>query len=157
MDTIERPKSETIGEDLDASPAANQRRRRILLADDSRDNLFLFGTYLKRLAVEVDEAHNGAVALSKFLAGDYDLILMDVHMPVMDGLTAIREMREAEARKKIRPTPIVALTASVFGEEVDTCIAAGADMYVAKPIKRAALLEVVSLLLERDAGITPPR
>lgn len=157
MDTVERPKSDPVDKSLDTSAGANQHRRRILLADDSLDNLFLFGTYLKRLAVEVDEARNGSVALSKFLAGDYDLILMDVHMPVMDGLTAIREMRGAEARKKIRPTPIVALTASVFGEEIATCIAAGADMYVAKPIKRAALLEVVARLLKRDSVITPPR
>ena len=157
MDTIERPKSDPAGDSLDTSPGIDQRRRRILLADDSADNLFLLGTYLKRLAVEVDEAHNGSVALSKFLSGEYDLVLMDVHMPVMDGLTAIREMRGAEARKKIRPTPIVALTASVFGEDIDMCIAAGADMYVAKPIKRAALLEVVARLLKRDSVITPPR
>jgi CheY-like chemotaxis protein len=140
METLERPKL----------------RHRILLADDSADNLFLLGTYLKRLAVIVDEAPDGSVALSKFVAGAYDLVLMDVHMPVMDGLTAIREMRAVEARKAAKPTPIVALTASVFGEEIATCIAAGADMYVAKPIKRGALIEVVTRLLEGDATHPSP-
>ena len=145
METVERPKL----------------RCRILLADDSADNLFLLGSYLKGLAVEVDEAPDGSVALSKFIAGAYDLVLMDVHMPVMDGLTAIREMRAVEARKarKVSPnegTPIVALTASVFGEDIDMCIAAGANMYVAKPIKRAALLEVVSSLLARVAPVASP-
>ena len=140
METVERPKL----------------RCRILLADDSADNLFLLGSYLKGLAVEVDEAPDGSVALSKFIAGAYDLVLMDVHMPVMDGLTAIREMRAVEARKAIKPTPIVALTASVFGEDIDMCIAAGANMYVAKPIKRAALLEVVSSLLARVAPVASP-
>lgn len=128
---------------------ADGRHRRILLADDSTDNLYLLGSYLKRLDVEVDEAQDGSQALAKFVAGQYDLVLMDVHMPVMDGLTAIRKIREIEARKTIKPTPIVALTASVFGDDIDACIAAGADMYVAKPIKKNALLQVLNSLLER--------
>jgi CheY-like chemotaxis protein len=133
---------------VETSVASGQCRHRILLADDSSDNLFLFGSYLKRLPVEVDKAEDGSMALQKFGRYPYDLVLMDVHMPIMDGLTAIRHMREVEARTRRRRTPIVALTASIFGKDVETCMAAGADMYVAKPIKRGALLEVVSNLLE---------
>lgn len=136
----------------DAAPATDRRRRRILLADDSADNLFLLGSYLKGMEVEVDEAQDGSLALHKFMSGTYDLVLMDVHMPVMDGLVTIRKMRELEALKMMKATPIVALTASVFGEDIDQCLAAGADMYVSKPIKKAALLEVVTRLLERDSS-----
>jgi CheY-like chemotaxis protein len=150
--TREKPVARPTPTQQTASSAA-LRRPRILLADDSSDNLFLLCSYLKRLEVEVEEAEDGSAALQKFAEGNYDLVLMDVHMPVMDGLTAIQRMRDSEASRRSRRTPIVALTASVFGEEVDTCLAAGADMYVAKPIKRGALLDVVTKLLARAAVV----
>lgn len=124
-------------------------RRRILLADDSADNLLILRSHLKRLDAAIDEAQDGGRALEMFMAERYDLVLMDVHMPVLDGLSAIREMREFEGRRGTKATPIVALTASVFGDDIDKCLEAGADIYVAKPVKRTALLEVVTRLLER--------
>ena len=117
---------------------------KLLVADDSPDNLLLIRAFLAKAPVELDEAENGYVAITKFTGGSYDLILMDVQMPVMDGLTAIRRIRAIEASHGMRPTPIAALTASVFGDDIRKCIDAGADRHVAKPIKKKALLELIA-------------
>jgi PAS domain S-box-containing protein len=116
---------------------------RILLADDSIDNRLLIRAYLGKTGYGLDEAENGQVAVEKLLNGRYDLVLMDIQMPVMDGFTAVRRIRQWERENGARRTPIIALTASTFDETVRKAVEAGCDSHLGKPLKRATLLRVI--------------
>jgi CheY-like chemotaxis protein len=83
---------------------------------------------------------------------DFDLILMDTHMPVMDGLTATRAIRAMEVRKGVPRTPIVSLTADAMPSQVQEALAAGADRHLAKPITAASLISAMSAAMERKAA-----
>jgi two-component system sensor histidine kinase/response regulator len=124
---------------------------RILLADDSEDNRLLVREFLKRSGgwVQVEEAENGEVAVRKFCSGRYDLVLMDVHMPVMDGYEAMRIIRQWERQQQVRPTPIIALTASVLEADIRASLEAGANSHVGKPIRKEVLLKAISDLTTR--------
>ncbi len=115
----------------------------ILLTDDSRDNRLLVRAYFKKLPYTIDEAENGAVAVEKFQTGVYDLVLMDIEMPIMDGYSATRAMRAIERETGRRRVPILALTASVLTEALKKALDAGCDAHVAKPVKKATLLAAV--------------
>jgi two-component system, sensor histidine kinase and response regulator len=116
---------------------------RILLADDSVDNRLLIRAYLGKTGYGLDEAENGQVAVDKLLGGSYDLVLMDIQMPVMDGFSAVRRIRQWERENGGRHTPIIALTASTFDETVRKAIEAGCDSHLGKPLKRSTLLRVI--------------
>jgi CheY-like chemotaxis protein len=109
---------------------------RILLVEDSSDNRTITVAYLKDTPYRVEIAENGAIAYAKFTAGHFDLVLMDRQMPVMDGLTATRAIREWERANQRPPTPIVALTASALKGDQEQCMAAGCTAYLTKPIKQ---------------------
>ena len=119
------------------------RPLRILLADDSHDNRLLVHAYFKKTPYIIDEAEDGAAAVEKFSTGIYDLVLMDIEMPVMDGYSATRAIRAMEKETGRRRVPIIALTASVLAEALDKAIDAGCDAYVVKPVKKATLLAAV--------------
>lgn len=122
------------------------RPLKILLADDSGDNRALIAAFLKDSPHIVEGVENGARAVERFKGGSYDLVLMDLQMPVMDGDEATREIRRFE-RENHRPhTPIVALSAAVFSESVAQSLAAGCDEHIGKPVKRAMLLDVINRL-----------
>ena len=116
---------------------------RILLADDSIDNRLLIRAYLGKTGYGLDEAENGQVAVDKLTSGRYDLVLMDIQMPVMDGFTAVRRIRQLEREHNSRHTPIIALTASTFDETVRKALEAGCDSHLGKPLKRSTLLRVI--------------
>lgn len=120
------------------------RALRILLVEDIEDNRMLIQTYLKRMPYRIDIAENGEVAVSKFITGQYNLVLMDVEMPVMDGLTATREIRQWELQQGADPTPIVALTAHALKEHDQKSIEAGCNGHITKPIKKAALIKAIN-------------
>jgi CheY-like chemotaxis protein/HPt (histidine-containing phosphotransfer) domain-containing protein len=101
---------------------------------------------LKDTPYRVDIAENGAIALEKFTAGHYDLVLMDRQMPVMDGLTATRAIREWEQANHRPLTPIVALTAAALKGDQEQCLAAGCTAYLSKPIKQEVLLRAINEL-----------
>jgi PAS domain S-box-containing protein len=124
---------------------------RILLADDSIDNRLLIRAYLGKTGYGLDEAENGQVAVDKLVSGRYDLVLMDIQMPVMDGFTAVRRVRQWERENNSPRTPIIALTASTFDETVRKAIEAGCDSHLGKPLRRSTLLRVIreSALSER--------
>ena len=124
---------------------ASTAARHILLADDSEDNRFLIAEYLKHTPCVLDIAENGRIALDKMQANHYDLVLMDAHMPVMDGYTATRAMRAWEAvRGTPQPRlPILALTADAFKESVERSAAAGFQTHLTKPITKATLIEAI--------------
>jgi len=116
----------------------------ILLVEDSIDNRKLIQFYLKQTTHSVDVAENGEIAVEKFTAGRYDLVLMDMQMPVMDGYTATRNIRQWEDTSGAPRTPIVALTASALEGDREKSLAAGCDDHLTKPIKKKMLLQAVN-------------
>ncbi len=136
------------GRDAPWTPAADEadgapRPLRLLLADDSADNRRIVQLFLRQYPCELDTAEDGAAALDAVRNGRYDLVLMDVHMPGMDGLTATRAIRDWEQVGGRPRTPVVALTASAMAEDVQRALDAGCDAHVAKPVRKAVLLETV--------------
>jgi CheY-like chemotaxis protein len=136
--------------------AQDMRPLQILLVDDSVDNRFLLKAFLKRYPYRLDEAENGLLAVEKFTSGRYDLVLMDMQMPVMDGYTAVRTIREWERERNVAATPIIALTASALREDVAKCIAAGCDLHVSKPVNKTTLLDALRRSLANDDVRSPP-
>ncbi|MGZ5101734.1 MAG: ATP-binding protein, partial [Usitatibacter sp.] len=116
---------------------------RILLAEDSPDNRTITVAYMQDTPYHVDIAENGAIACEKFAVGNYDLVLMDRQMPIMDGLTATRTIRKWELANGRSPTPIIALTAAALKGDRETCIAAGCTAFLTKPIKQEVLLQAI--------------
>ncbi len=138
----------------DSPPAAAPSEVRILVVDDSLDNRFLLRAFLKRFACFVEEAENGEVACRKFAAGRYDVVLMDLQMPVLDGYGAMRAMRADEARRGGARTPIIALSAAALREDAERAREAGGDFHIAKPISRTVLIDALERALGRPL---PPR
>ncbi len=116
----------------------------ILLADDYKHNRLIVQKYLKDLPVQTDIAENGQTALEMFKKGEYDLVLMDMQMPVMDGYTATREIRKFEKERGRRKIPIIALSAYALKTEMVKSIEAGCDEHLTKPIKKDRLVKVLS-------------
>jgi signal transduction histidine kinase/CheY-like chemotaxis protein len=114
---------------------------RILLADDSEDNRYLILSYLKGARASIDIAENGEIAARMFRAGKYDIVLMDVEMPVMDGYQATRAVRQFEAETQAQPTAVLALTAHAFTEMNLRARDAGFTDVLTKPIRKTVLLE----------------
>lgn len=122
---------------------------RVLMADDAAANRELVSAILRNLGLEVEAVADGAEAVHAVHSGAYDLVLMDVHMPVMDGLQATREIRRMQAGTG-RRTPILALTANVQSEQVVRCLEAGMDGHLAKPIQIAELAAALTRWLSCD-------
>ena len=118
---------------------------RVLLVEDNAVNRKVARANLRGFGLEVLEAENGSLAVDAVSSGRFDLVLMDMHMPVMDGLEATRRIRAAEAATAgARRLPIVAMTANVLREAVDACGAAGMDDFLPKPFARRQLVEVLA-------------
>jgi signal transduction histidine kinase len=122
------------------------RPLKILLVEDNEENQMVVRAYLEGTPFQLDIAGNGAEGLEKFKSKLYDLTIMDIRMPVMDGYEAIREMRKYESLQRggqSGPVPILALTASVFKEDYQKITAAGFSVCLMKPILRDGLLEAI--------------
>ena len=115
----------------------------ILLVEDSPDNQVLVRSYLKSTPYQVDVAEHGGIAVEQFKHGRYDVILMDMNMPVMDGYEATKAIRAWEHDQDLPKTQIIALTALVLKEEGEKILEAGCNAHMTKPIKRQTLLEVL--------------
>ena len=116
---------------------------RVLLVEDSADNQLLIRSYLKNTSHRLEIADNGAIAVEKFKNGHYDLILMDMQMPVMDGLTATKTIRRWERDHDLPATHIIALTALALKEEAVKIFEAGCNTHMTKPVKKTTLLELL--------------
>ncbi|MBF0624693.1 MAG: response regulator [Magnetococcales bacterium] len=116
---------------------------RILLADDSEDNRALFNAYLKGCASRLVMVENGAQAVSAFQSDLFDLVFMDMLMPVQDGFSATREIRAWEREQGRFPTPIVALTALSVKEDLELALQAGCDSYLIKPVRKERFLDTI--------------
>jgi PAS domain S-box-containing protein len=128
---------------------------RVLLAEDHPTNRRVVELILGAAGVDLTCVENGADALEAFRQGDYDLILMDMQMPVMDGLTAIREIRRIEAADGLAPTLIHVLTANAMPEHATASLAAGADGHISKPIVAGDLLDRVAACAQAVAVRRP--
>jgi CheY-like chemotaxis protein len=123
---------------------------KVLMADDAAPNRELVRIILQAFGVELDTVENGAEAVQAVAGGGYDLILMDVHMPVMDGMDATRAIRALPG--EVGRVPVIALTANVQPEQVVACKAAGMDAHVGKPIQVAGLVEAMAQALARTGA-----
>ena len=117
---------------------------RILLADDCEDNRFLIESYLKQARCSIEIATDGRAGVDKFRAGRFDVVLMDLEMPAMDGYAATREIRRYEQDAGISATPVLALTANAFAHIADKLREAGFTGHLTKPIRKATLLDALA-------------
>jgi PAS domain S-box-containing protein len=132
-----------------AAPVAH--RLDVLLADDNPTNRRVAELILNAAGATVTAVHDGAEAVEAFRRQAFDLVLMDMMMPVMDGVEAVRCIREAEAETAAARTPVIMLTANTLPEHLERSLKAGADLHVPKPITSKALLNAISQVLDAAA------
>jgi signal transduction histidine kinase/AmiR/NasT family two-component response regulator len=125
---------------------------RILVAEDNPTNRLVLQTLLQQVGVDPVMVADGEQALTAWRSQDWDLILMDIQMPVMDGVTASRAIRSEETAAGQARTPIIALTANVMRDQVQAYLAAGMDDVVAKPIEVGRLVAAMEAALDEDAA-----
>jgi PAS domain S-box-containing protein len=135
---------------------ADTRSGRILIAEASDDSRFLLQAYLKNTLYQLTFAENGEHAVQMARSEQFDLILMAIQMPLMDGLTATKLIRDAERQGGRSPVPVLALTANADRKDIEESRAAGCSCHVFKPISKAELLNTIAQYIQRtDAGAKP--
>lgn len=122
--------------------------RRVLLVEDNPVNRKVAGAMLGRLGCEVESAENGLEALHMLENADYDLVLMDINMPEMDGLSATRAIRNPQSRVKRHDIPVIAMTANAMSGDEELCRFAGMDDYLSKPVNFERLSLIVSKFIK---------
>ncbi|EPG75592.1 PAS domain S-box protein [Leptospira fainei serovar Hurstbridge str. BUT 6] len=142
LQKIESHRTETKSAIRQTLPALN-----ILVVDDIEQNTELVELLLKNEGHSVSAAYNGKEAIQKVQSNKFDMILMDVQMPILDGLQATREIRRREIEDNLPRTPILALTASVFEEDRNSAKAAGMDGFISKPIEFNQMMEEITRAL----------
>ena len=135
-------------------PTGLKQGQRILLVEDNPENVVLMQAYLENLSISLDFASNGVEAVEKRLQNSYDLVLMDIQMPVMDGYTATQQIRLWERENGVPRVPIVALTAHAFSGALAQSLDAGCDGHLTKPVERMDLLENIAHFA--TSGAAPP-
>ena len=135
-----RSRSETL-----ATSASGISGKNILLVEDNPVNQIIAKKILETLGAQISTSNNGEEALEEFGEKQFDLILMDCQMPVMDGYKATQEIRNLEKDKQLQHTPIIAFTANAMSYDKQKCLDAGMDNYVSKPLQKE---ELVSTILE---------
>ncbi len=136
------------------APDADGPVLRVLAAEDNPTNQIVLKTVLQSVGIEPVVVDNGRDAVQAWVDGDFDLILMDIQMPLLDGVAATREIRAIEAARGGTPTPIVALSANAMRHQVAEYLAAGMDDHLAKPIQLEKLYAVLQSCLDRRSEQT---
>ena len=131
-------------------PSFIDTNARILLAEDNIVNQKMQPGILNKLGLNAEVVGTGEEAIQAAATGRFDLVTLDVQMPFVDGLEAARSIREAEAKLKSDMVPIVAMTAHALQGDRARCISAGMNDYLAKPISRRALCEILARWLPRN-------
>ena len=139
-----------------STESPNERPLRVLVADDHPTNRAVLEVILGLIEAEMVSVEDGAQALAAFTSGDFDIVLMDLQMPVMDGFTAIREIRRFETDTGRRRTPILAVSANAMSEHIAASRAAGADQHIAKPVVPDALLRAMAEKIDEAAAAPAP-
>jgi signal transduction histidine kinase len=130
---------------------------RILIAEDSSDNQLLVRAFLRSRPYHLTFEENGQAAVDRFAGSAFDLILMDVQMPGMDGLTATRAIRALERERRVSRTPIIAMTANSSLEQVESSIQAGCDAHLSKPASKLELLDAIEKYRRTEAPLDEAR
>jgi CheY-like chemotaxis protein len=138
---------------VDASPAEKKPGRaeaaKILLVEDEMVIAQMIQIFLEDSPHHVTFVDNGKDAVTAFKKQKFDLVLMDLQLPVMDGHTATREIRNWESEQGLDPSTIIALSANVTIEEIDRCMEAGCTTHLPKPVHKSVLLETIDGYLSR--------
>jgi signal transduction histidine kinase/HPt (histidine-containing phosphotransfer) domain-containing protein len=129
----------------------------ILLVDDNEDNRNLLHLYLRNTPFTLKTAENGEEAVNVFKRSAFDLVIMDIEMPVMDGYEATRQLRQWEKEQELEVTPIIALTAHAFVRFRKKCMEAGCTDYLTKPVRRATLIHTISTHLKHERNDSAQR
>jgi PAS domain S-box-containing protein len=130
----------------------NQSRIRLLLADDSPDNRLVIEMYLKDAAVDVVSVSNGREAIEKVIEEDFDVILMDIQMPEIDGYEAVKAIRQWEISSNKKETIIIALTAHAIKQDIKRSFDVGFNEHLTKPLKKNELLETIVRLIAKNSN-----
>lgn len=151
--SLSRTEGSTIKEDSDHGQNTQTdtavQRLTLLIIEDNESNRILLGLYLKNTPHLAEYAENGEQGIARFMSGDYDLVLMDVEMPKMDGLTATRKIRSFEISTGRKRTPIAALTAHALPEHHEESMNAGCDYHLSKPITKHDLTSLFEDILKQ--------
>lgn len=131
---------------LPQAPASTAEPLNILIAEDIVANQKVVSAILQKSGHQITVAHNGREAINAFERGRFDVILMDVQMPVFDGIQATRTIRQLEVKRSARRTPIIAMTARAMPGDREECLSAGMDAYVSKPLDSRLLLRTIDQL-----------
>jgi len=137
----------------EALPEVTNQKARILLAEDNITNQQVALGILKKLGLSADAVANGREAIISLQTLPYDLVLMDVQMPELDGLEATKQIRSPQSSIHNRNIPIIAMTAHAMQGDKDRCLAAGMNDYVTKPISPRVLAETLEKWLSRDTAV----
>jgi PAS domain S-box-containing protein len=137
---------------LGEKPKAANDNIRILLVEDSIDNRILVKSYLKKMNVEIVEAEDGEKGVEAYCRGVFDLVLMDIQMPEMDGYHATANIRKWEKDNNRAPTHIIALTAYALKEDLKKSLDSGCNEHLTKPIKKEILIETIRNVTEKLAS-----
>ena len=143
-----KEKNDDLLEDQESESICDVRGVRVLLVEDHNINQVYVTSILEDVGMHIDIAQNGLEAISALKENEYDIVLMDIQMPVMGGVEATRIIRN-ELNSKI---PIIALTANAIKGDSDRYIAAGLNDYISKPFKDTELINRIGILLERPIG-----
>jgi CheY-like chemotaxis protein len=159
LETVEAILARPTGQAVAAVPAPGPvpapLAGHVLLVEDNRINQMVAARMLARLGLSHDIAEDGRVALEKLRHGDYDLVLMDMQMPVMDGIEATVALRALEAEQAgRRRLPVIAMTANAMSDDRERCLACGMDDHLAKPVELEKLAELLGRWLRRAAEST---
>lgn len=122
---------------------------KVLIAEDNELNQRIFRAFLRRTPYEITIANNGLEALEIFKTDKFDCILMDLHMPVMDGIETTRNIRLYEEENKLNRIPIIAVTASHPAEDKEKCFEAGMSDFIQKPITEEVLIKVIEYWIKK--------
>ena len=140
-------------EAVEDEPMAFTRTLRVLVTDDNATNRKVAELILAAIGADVVCAENGAEAVEAVKLSRFDLILMDLKMPVMDGLTAIRHIRAHEAANGLRRTKVGVLSANDLPEQLEASAAAGADEHLGKPIRADDLISAIVRVVDSDDSV----
>ena len=139
---------QSVKDKLMESHSKELKGKKILIVDDDAKNVFVLAAALERLEIEVVNAHNGKEAIEKLRNEKFDLVLMDIMMPVMDGYEAIKIIKEDEGLKNI---PIIALTAKALKGDKEKALKTGADDYISKPVDYDILVRLINAWINKKA------